>query len=378
MKSPEISNEFEGPKPCNMYDLASVLDNANLVMRVHESPDGGPYTRPTIGYDWAHIYNQENLENIRVSTHDDRVVSQVAILPSIVQTPRGDISVGGINCFATNPDFRRQGLGEAVLLDSHEKMRRNGHHIGLLTTEIYDYYRKYYWETAGRERIYAFDRGNVDLLPDLGDYEVTSDRMPFNGQIYDLSLARPIMAKRSRSMHDVVSSHRLHHSFVAHRGGELIAYLAFRDEGTPVGWDYLGDPRDVAALIRYAFKEFDDLGQTTSGRVGPALPTHEFFVRTYDGLDPDSAYLNGRGIPHTLGYIGMAIMLDAQGLWESLGITEVGLDGAPDNWEVTSGSKMLKMDDRELTRLVFGPERYPDFAPGVFPIDFYQWPLDIV
>ena len=101
-------------------------------------------------------------------------------------------------------------------------------------------------------------------------------------------------------------------------------------------------------------------------------------MRTSDGLDPVSAYLNGRGIPHTLGYIGMAIMLDAQGLWESLGITEVGLDGAPDNWEVTSGSKMLKMDDRELTRLVFGPERYPDFAPGVFPIDFYQWPLDIV
>ena len=135
---------FDGPRACQVYDLGPVLDTANLVMRTLATPPGQPQRLPTIGYDWAHIYNQENLENIRVITHDDRVVSQVAILPSIVQTPRGDISVGGINCFATNPDFRRQGLGEAVLRDSHEKMRRNGHHIGLLTTEIYDYYRKYY------------------------------------------------------------------------------------------------------------------------------------------------------------------------------------------------------------------------------------------
>ncbi len=71
-------------------------------------------------------------------------------------------------------------------------------------------------------------------------------------------------------------------------------------------------------------------------------------------------------------------MLDAPGLLESLGLREVNLQRTPNGWIARRGPKQLALTDHELVKLVFGPEKYADFAPDLFPIDFYQWPLDIV
>ena len=106
---------FDGPRACAWHELASVLDLANLVLRVLGAPAGAPPRRPTYGGDYGHIYHGDNLHNISVVTHRGRVVSSVGIYPTEVRTPRGTISVGGINGFVTHPDHRRQGLGEAVL-----------------------------------------------------------------------------------------------------------------------------------------------------------------------------------------------------------------------------------------------------------------------
>jgi hypothetical protein len=36
------------------------------------------------------------------------------------------------------------------------------------------------------------------------------------------------------------------------------------------------------------------------------------------------------------------------------------------------------LSDGDLTKLLFGPERWPEFAPDLLPVDFFQWPLDRV
>ena len=151
------------------------MDLANLVLRVLGAPPGAPPRWPTIGGDYGHIYHGDNLPNVRVVTYRGRVVSSVGIYPTEVRTPRGAISVGGINAFVTHPDHRRQGLGGAVLRDAHDRMRASGQHVGLLSTRIQDYYRKFGWESAGRQQTWVFDRGNVALLPDSAGLTVTED-----------------------------------------------------------------------------------------------------------------------------------------------------------------------------------------------------------
>ena len=100
----ELPTGLDGPRACGKYDLAGVLDLCNLVLRILNTPPGKPEGWPTIGYGWPHVYNHGNLDNIRLIAHKGEVVSSVGIYPAEVRTPRGTISVGGINCFVTHPD----------------------------------------------------------------------------------------------------------------------------------------------------------------------------------------------------------------------------------------------------------------------------------
>src|SRR5919109_1976066 len=135
---------FEGPRACGPYDLAPTLDLINLVFRTQ--PAVGVPRAPTMGWDYAHVYNQDNLDNVRIVCHGGRPVSAVGIYPTRVRTPRGTIRVGGVNAVGTHPDYRRLGLNTATMLDAHARMRAEGLHVGLLSTGIANYYRKLGWE----------------------------------------------------------------------------------------------------------------------------------------------------------------------------------------------------------------------------------------
>ncbi|MBI3973597.1 MAG: GNAT family N-acetyltransferase [Chloroflexi bacterium] len=157
---------FDGPRACGPFDLAPTLDLINLVFRTHGVAAADRPRFPTMGWDYAHVYHPDNLDNVRIVSHQGRVVCSVAIYPTTVRTPHGTLSVGGINAVGTHPDFRRYGLATATLVDAHAKMRANGHHIGLLSTGIHNWYRKYGWERAGQQRTFTLDRRNVVFLPE--------------------------------------------------------------------------------------------------------------------------------------------------------------------------------------------------------------------
>ncbi|MBM3935482.1 MAG: GNAT family N-acetyltransferase [SAR202 cluster bacterium] len=370
-----ITAELEGPRACGKYELACVLDTANYVMRYLQTPAGQPTRLPTIGFDWSHIYHQDNLENIRVITHDGKVVTTIAIFPQTVRTPRGNISVGGINCFATLPDYRRRGLGEAVLLDAHKKMKDNGHHIALLTTTVHDYYRKFGWESAGTQRSYVFDRGNIGLLPSPNGMEISDDWRPDMADIIALHQHEPLICLRSPELFRLLADHRLNRMFVAKVGGRPMAYAGIR-EGALV--EYGGSPSHVAALIRAVFEALDDPNQSTTTRAPTSRATIELAVKTPEANTGLPRTLDTLGIPMRAEYIGMILILDAPGLFKTLGITEVTLERRDAGWRLQYQNRKLDLTERQLVKLVFGPERYPHFAPDVFPIDFYQWKLDIV
>ena len=366
---------FDGPRACRRYDLAPLLDTANLVMRVLDPPPGKPAGLPTIGYDWAHVYNHKNLDNIRLVTHGGQVVSSVGIFSGTTKTDRGTISVGGINCFVTHPDYRRRGLGEAVLLDAHRKMRANGHHIGLLTTHIEDYYRRYGWENTGRRLEFFLDRGNIGLLPHLQNVDVTEDWHPYAEQLGALHEREQLVSPRTLELFALLSERRLDRLLVATRAGRAIAYAGVKDRHVR---EYGGDSEVAAGLVRKMFETLDDPSSSASTYAPGEDPTFSVTVAAPDTSDGLPGLLLSRGIPRTVKYIGMVRILDTPGLFQALDITDISLERREGGWRLQRGPKTLQLTERELVKLVFGPERFPDFAPDVFPIDFYQWPLDVV
>jgi GNAT superfamily N-acetyltransferase len=136
----------------------------NLAFRTQ--PAAGTPRAPSMGWDYSHVYNPHNLENVRVICHGSKPVSSVGIYPTQVQTPRGTIGVGGINAVGTHPDYRRLGLATLTMQDAAARMREIGLHVGLLSTGITNWYRKLGWERAGRQRTFTFDRRNITYLPD--------------------------------------------------------------------------------------------------------------------------------------------------------------------------------------------------------------------
>ena len=275
--APAVPAGYDGPRACAWHELASAVDLANLVLRVLGAPPGAPPRWPTIGGDYGHIYHGDNLPNVRVVTYRGRVVSSVGIYPTEVRTPRGTISVGGINAFVTHPDHRRQGLGGAVLRDAHDRMRASGQHVGLLSTRIQDYYRKFGWESAGRQQTWVFDRGNVALLPDPAGLTVTEDWRPHLAALVALHDGDDLGAQRSESTFGMLAERKLGRLFIARRAGRAVAYAGV--SGTAVR-EYGGDPRAVAALIRAVFDQLDDPATPTSERPPGQRATIELTVTT--------------------------------------------------------------------------------------------------
>jgi hypothetical protein len=75
--------------------------------------------------------------------------------------------------------------------------------------------------------------------------------------------------------------------------------------------------------------------------------------------------------------MGMLIILDPPGLFAALGV-DAAVERRDDGWRLRHGGGALDLTEGELVKLVFGPERRPDVAPDLFPLECYQWPLDRV
>jgi hypothetical protein len=74
----------------------------------------------------------------------------------------------------------------------------------------------------------------------------------------------------------------------------------------------------------------------------------------------------------------MIRIVDAPGLVAALGLQGLELAARAGGWTLRHAGQTLAVTERELVKLLFGPERSPGFAADLCPLDFYQWPLDRV
>jgi hypothetical protein len=372
---------YDAPRACGPHDLAPTLDMINLVFRTQ--PGSGVPHAPSIGWDYTHVYNPGNLDNVRIVCQRGRPVSAVGIYPTQVRTPRGTIGVGGINCVGTHPDHRRFGLSTLLLEDCHTKMRADGLHIGLLGTGISNFYRKLGWERAGRQRTFTLDRRNVVYLPEDADLEITDDWQPYVEQLCALHNADGVGAARDPALFERLALRKTSQIFVGRRRSGVVAYAAL--SGAQVR-EYAGEASDVAGLLRRVFQTIESLPEHSTDRSGRQGGQYEMTVLTpaTGGGQPGGADTPGLpeillelGAPATIGYQGMIKILDPVGLFETLGI-RAELEPRSEGWNLRIAGGTVEMTEGELVKLVFGPERRPDLAPDAFPVEFFQWPMERV
>ena len=352
-----------------------MLDLQNLALRTLNSRAGEPPRMPSMGLDWPHVYYPDNLDNIRVITHDGLVVSAVAIAPMTVRTPRGRIELGGINGFVTHPDHRRLGLGTAVLHDAHRVMRESGHHIAMLGTVSQNYYRRFGWEMGMRQRSHTLDRANITLLPPSPAPEINRG----------LALARDGAHVDARPR----ANGRRPRRALLHPGGPVSGRPAARRTARTASrwrtWPSVsgqvagvrrrrGGHRGAAAAR--AARCIDDPRASTTDR-----PPGESTVVTLDVVVPESndgiaGLLLETGIPFGQTHHYMIKVINLDSLLSALDLNEIEATPSGDGWRLRRGDRTLEVSECELVKLLFGPERFPDFAPDLFPLDFFQWVLD--
>ena len=108
-------------------------------------------------------------ENVWVAAEGGRLASSVQIFPRELRIGRTAVPMGGIGSVFTAPEFRRRGLGQALLEHASEAMRARGFEVSMLfpAPDRQDWYRRLGWDTWERRRLWlsggpASPRGRVE------------------------------------------------------------------------------------------------------------------------------------------------------------------------------------------------------------------------
>ncbi len=367
----QTKEKIEGPSQCDFeYEIGPTLDLLNLVMRTSRGAE------PTFGESWPHIFSYSNRKNIRVIKVGEKVVTCVSLFLSEVKIGKITLKVGGINGLATHPNYRKRGYAKLILEDAIQRMREEGSDISLVTTQIWEYYRRFGWEKGGIENMYFLDRGNINLLPKLKNYEIREDFHKYLDEISALRAKETLGAARSVTLlRSLLSKGKI---YLVSKGKNIAAYMVVRKRRVI---EYAGPPKIVTGAIREVFfQQMDHPGASTTDRDESFKPLFQatFCINTPGFRTDLSDLLDGLAIPKRIDYLGMLKIININSLLKKLGLEDIRVEENSDKINLYRGEKTAQFTIRELVKLIFGPEKISNFGKDIFPINFYQWSLDRV
>lgn len=371
-----MSPHLEWPRPARLHERDAILDLTNYIFRTSHGRE------PTVATDYPHVYDPDNLENVFVVADEGRLVASTALWPNEVRIGDIVLRVGGINLVGTLPDYRRLGLGERLMQAAQARMADLGCHIGLLSTDIANWYRRFGWERAGVTHTYRFDRVSIDLLPPLSDtvsWRVAGDEAV--SDLCNLRNADGLGAMRAPALLRTFLARRPTRIVVAERDGKPSAYVLVRDEQII---DWAGNAEDIAGLIRVSYGLLDDPPVSTSERSpeGQALGSRQLPVTTPAGGHPLIDLFTQMRVPVNVDYLGMIYLVAPDEILRAFGHEDIQIHsqvhGEQETFTLTVGEESTTLTRSQLTKLFFGPECVSRFGEEVFPFPFWQWRLERV
>jgi GNAT superfamily N-acetyltransferase len=321
------------------------------------------YGRPaTFEIDWRHVYAPTNLSNVHIMADGQKPVSSTATFPTTVLVGPHRIEVGGINGVGTEPEYRGNGFGRRVVRHCQASIRRQGLDIGLLSTEIPDWYRPMGWECCGEQCTFTLDRTSISYLPRIDNMTVRgwseSDVQGMHA-LYE----RQAGALRSLDLRRSFLGRTGIQGWVAHREADLVAYaIAIRGEVVEVR----GELDHALGLLREIYP------QALFGRQQYLL------INLPAKRDVLSRHLRRLGLPMSDEYLGMIWIANARSLLQKVAPRIVVDREEEDVISLRDQDDQMTVSRRELVKLCFGPERRSEFAGDLLPIPLFQYLLDRV
>jgi hypothetical protein len=258
-----------------------------------------------------------------------------------------------------------------------QHMRAIGCHVGLLVTDIDNWYRYLGWERAGSKRSYRVDRGNVSLLPALPP-RVTLQAAGYERAVDLLRLrdSDRLGALRTAALLPMqLTSRKSPSLFFAESDGSALAYLLVR-ESTIIEWGGAADV--VLGLVRAYFERADRMDVSTSlrGADFKAVRLQCISVVTPAQGHAVMGLLDDLRMPYSLDYCGMLRIVDPVRLLDAYGVIGITVSEREGSYTVSDGRSSAILSPNLLTKLFLGPERVCDIGPDVFPLPFWQWTVD--
>lgn len=366
---------MEGPRAPQESELPRIVRFLDSHLR--------PSHEWSITSEYPTAFAQTNLNNIRIITEHDEVVSHALIRPMIVKTPVGLFKVAGLGSVVTSSEHRNQGHSTKIIESCLEAARAHGCDFAILWTNIYDFYRKIGFELGGTELSVRIDKPlatmgtQAEPLRFMEGNRVAADAIH---RLYSQHTVSSLRTLEEMQKYLQIPNSRVYTAWDSK--GLLKAYAI---EGK--GADLDGYVHEWGGGVTALLALFEHIRKTQNRAITVILPRHsQNLLRALDaqGLRPHE------------GFLGMIKMLNTNNLFgkikrhaRGLGVSDLVLESRDDKYYMGAGGGVFMTDnERDIVRLIFGPQRpreIHDFGQEtaevlerVFPIQMWVWGWDSV
>ncbi len=378
----------EGPMACAKGDLRGVIGLVDSVMRTDSDQ--------TMLEDYPLVYEDGNLENIRIIKAEGEVVSVVPFIPRPVEMDGARFKAGIISPTATHPEHRKKGYALKCLKSCIEKMESSGVDISVLWTRVptFRFYEHADYQAVKRNNfVYRCRPEDAGMFKDHGgrvvEYNQESrryigdiQRMHENevcgifrtGRQYPVIFSLPKMKTRIVLNNGIPEayltvSRAVHRPGIVEGGGEargletLMHFILSESSGETLVHDYPVETALGGVMKRNLPGRRETAEKHMMARINNV---HSFFRNI-------SPWLAGK---KKRGSEGFSVGLKDTGETISFRFTGEGIE--------TGSTRMPEHEEltrRELASVVFGPHEQrrvemPEALKDISPVYFPIWQLD--
>ncbi len=229
--------------PCTIDELPQLRNLLNDVFISERDAEGDLFDYAPL------LYNEQNVENLRVVREGRTIVGHAGILPRPIRWRGQDLEAGLIGGVCAREDRRGEGIGTVAMEDAAERMAALGLDFGVLWTGSHGFYERLGWRTAGGVTV-------------MGIQEAAGQSEPFR-EVMQLSDS-PFGPEDCHSLHEKTLRHEVIRSqeetrilmtaprrgtWIALEGGRLSGYATFLGEMIR---ELEGDAQACASLLDHA------------------------------------------------------------------------------------------------------------------------------
>jgi len=380
-------SKMKEPRGTRKEEFNQVIKLVNYVFR--ESSN----SRPSNMEKWFPLlFNDDNLENMRIMCEDGRPVSHLGISEREITIYGCKIKIGSIGAVCTHPEYRKRGFASLLLEDGIKKMDKDGIDI-VLVSGGRNLYKRAGCVEAGRVhkfRIFQSDLKSFDTQK-MKVFPYQEENLENIVEVYQKEAVRFFRSLEDfkRILTAGAAMDREAEVLTVHKGNEFLGYLAIQTPGGKEGEkrigqvvEYSGTREAIIDAVRCVFERYT-LQELTFN-----VPFHDLeFIYL---LSQKNLISLTESIPGLVKIINLPRLMDRLGPYieerlDKNKIDSLKFDQEGTRFSININGDQFDADARRITRIVLGrhDKKEKEMIPregeigkvlvDIFPLPFV-WP----